>query len=223
MTEFDQYLSRLAQHEIKKSTSTLDARSIILIYAGVQLNSLGDYLANPSLNWTKKIVPIENIQFTGTNPTWNQILINQCDRNPLKFQDLITTQPQIRKLFEKTCVFDPANPILLRKSENIGKYKLLDGMHRFVGSLLAGEQTIEAYFPEIEDPELPWCEAHIVYDLIRAYLRSSKDTEAETELYHALKLLLRSYGNIRKLLLNRFNSDHLNNQKVQDIIQRVLS
>jgi hypothetical protein len=224
MTEFDTYLANLAQHEREKSRSlTSDPRNEILVNAGVRLNWLGDFFANPSIVWVKQTFDVNYIQFTGTNLEWNEILIKKCNRNPNEFIELINQHEEQRKKFENESSFDPNIPILVRKSDAVGKYKVLDGMHRFVGCILEGQITIEAYFSENEDNILPWCEPHVVYDLIRGYIRNAADEEGEKDLYHGLKLLLRAYGNVMDLLMNRFNTEYVDNEKVQKVIKKVLS
>ena len=95
-------------------------------------------------------------------------------------------------------------------------------MHRFVGAALEKRKTITAYVPIDGDKYLPVCEAHVVYDLIRGFQRHARDEEGKIQLYHALKLLARTYENVIELLEIRFDRGHVNDDEVQEIIARVI-
>lgn len=224
MKNFNNYLQRLAAHEEKKAKSRLtSSREKLLVWAGVLLNWLGDYLANPEIQWEGMELPIEKIQFTGTDPEWNKILIHQCGRSVKKFKKLLKSNPKIRNKFKKETSDRYRNElILVRKSEDLGYYKVLDGMHRFVWLVLNGEQIVKVYVPINEDECLPICEAHVVYDLIRGFIRHGKGKQGEIELYYGLMLLARTYANVKDLLAKRFDEKHVMDKDVQEVIRRVL-
>jgi hypothetical protein len=224
MTDFENYLYHLALHEEEKSQLlTIDPREKILINAGIRLNWMGDYLANPNIVWSELTkINVNDIQFTGTNHKWNQILIQQCDRSPARFHELITQNPQIKEMFHVESSYNPDLPILVRKSEDAGKYKVFDGMHRFVGALINGQSTIMVYFPKNEEEILPWCENHVVYDLIRGFMRNANDSDGELQLLYALKLLLRTYGNVREYLVLLLAQEVGITKPTQKIIQKAL-
>jgi hypothetical protein len=221
MNDFEKYLHDLAKHESKKSKSFLDSRKSILVNAGIRLNWLGDFLANPRINYKKKDVAVENILFTGTTPDWNKVLMDKCDRSVKKFQDLIKVDKKIKKKFTAEASFG-TEPILMHGPDEKGFYRIFDGMHRFVGSVIENRKTITAYIPTNSKKHLPICEAHTVYDLIRGFERNANDEEGKTELYHALKLLVRTYENVLELLMKRFDSAHISNIEVQKIITKVI-
>ena len=222
MDKFKKYLEQLANHEDKKPDFYLrNSRTRILVNAGIRLNWLGDFFANPEIKWKEQELSLERIQFTGTNSEWNKILIDQCGRSVNKFQVLIEKQPKLKEKFQKEASFGD-EIILVRKSENKGFYKVLDGMHRFVGTVLEDRKKVQVFFPVNEDEFLPICEAHTVYDLIRGFIRNAKDEKGEIELYHGLKLLCRTYANVRELLTERFNENYVHDNKVQEIIKKVL-
>jgi hypothetical protein len=224
MINFDDYLLSLAKHEEEKTNQFLtDPRGKILVHAGVRLNWMGDFFANPELKWSKQTtLDINQIQFTGTAPDWNEILIDRCGRSPKIFLDLVSSNPIIKEKFINELSFDPNLPILVRRSEDEGRFKVLDGMHRFLGAILNNQTEINVFYPLHEDSILPWCEAHVVYDLIRGFQRNANDSEGEKELYYSLKLLLRSYGNVKDLLVNRFNANYVSDDRVQKIILKLL-
>jgi hypothetical protein len=219
MDDFEQYLETLSQHEEQKGN--LSSREKILVYAGVYLNSMGDFLANPNIHYTKKQIPIEQVLFTGTSPDWNEILIKQCKRSVAQFQALIQQDTAIKEFFTKKASFEPI-PILLHGPDEDSFYRVFDGMHRFVGAILANHTVVEAYVPTNVSEHLPICEAHVVYDLIRAFQRHAKDESGKKELYYALRLLARTYENVIELLKSRFNSTYVSDDEVQEIITRVI-
>ncbi|NTW22177.1 hypothetical protein HGA34_01370 [Candidatus Falkowbacteria bacterium] len=221
MNKFEKYLSDLAAHEESKSKKQLDPRGRILVNAGVGLNWIGDYLANPKIKYRKIKLPVEKILFTGTNPGWNKILLERCDKSVEKFSDLMAKNAVVRKKFETEASFG-SEPILLRGPDESGMYRVLDGMHRFVGAVLKDKKTITAYAPINEGKYLPVCEAHVVYDLIRGFQRHAKDKQGEVELYHALKLLTRTYGNATELLKRRFSYKYVADKEVQAVIAKVI-
>jgi hypothetical protein len=88
--------------------------------------------------------------------------------------------------------------------------------------LVNGQNSIMVFFPLNEDKVLPWCENHIVYDLIRGFTRNANDPDCELQLFYALKLLLRSYGNVREYLISQLDQGFEIDKTVQKIIQKAL-
>ena len=222
MNKFEQYLKQFADHEDEKSKPLLrDPRARILVNAGIRLNWHGDFFANSEIKWQELELPIEKVQLAGTSLEWNKILIDRCKRSAVKFKELIRKHPEIREKFTREASFGD-ELILVRESEDKGFYKVLDGMHRFVGALLRDKEKIKVWFSINGKEHLPICESHVVYDLIRAYIRNAKDEQGKAELYHALKLLSRTYANVKDLLCNRFNENYVHDDEVQNIIKKVL-
>lgn len=223
MTKFERYLKNLAIHEKEKRYDTLPDRIKILVMSGVALNWLGDYLANPKIKWIEKQIAIGKIKFTGTGPEFNKILIDRCGRSPEKFKDLITQDSKIKKIFQNYAT-KSSIPILVRPDEeNKGYYKVLDGMHRFIGAIFAGKNKVAVWLPENDQKALPECEYHVIYDLIRGYQRNARDKEGKKELYHALKLLSRTYSNVKKVLQERFHQGWVRDaEDVHKVIEKVL-
>jgi len=222
MSKFEAYLKELAQHEKEKTKGFLkDPQQTILVHAGISLNWLGDFFANPEIEWVRKSLLVEKIQFTGTNPEWNRILTDQCKRSVAKFRSLIKKYPELESRFRKEASFGD-EIILVRKSEDKGFYKALDGMHRFMGAVLQKKKHVWVYLAVNEDKHLPICEAHVVYDLIRGFCRHAHDEQGKEQLYHALKLLSRTYANVFELLRERFNADYVHDNDAQAVITRVL-
>lgn len=221
MNNFDKYIEKLADHEDRKYKSINDPRKRILVDAGIGLNWLGDYLSNPNIEYKKINLSIYKVLFTGTSPEWNKILIDRCERSAKKFQKLIDRDKSIKKKFIHKASYG-LEPILVRHSDKKGYYKVLDGMHRFIGAVIKKRRIIKAFIPINEDEHLPICEAHVVYDLIRGVKRHAADEQGEAELYHSLKLLARTYENVTYLLKNRFNSDYVVDERIQKIIKKVI-
>ncbi|MBU4216849.1 hypothetical protein L6270_03410 [Candidatus Parcubacteria bacterium] len=221
MNQFEQYLENLGKHEDEKSKSLLDSRGLILVNAGIHLNRIGDYIANPKIKYKKIRIPMEKILFTGTEPDWNKILIEKCHRRVDEFKTLVAKDDRIRKKMESEASFGNET-ILLRESNEAGYYLVFDGMHRFVGAVLKNKKNILAYVPINEKKHLPICEAHVVYDLIRSFQRVKKDKISKQELYCALRLLARTYENVIGLLEKRFDFKNLPDEDVQEIIKKVV-
>jgi len=221
MNDFEKYIENLADHEDDKSKSFLDPRTRILVNAGIRLNWIGDFLANPNIRYKKIEVVITKVLFTGTNLDWNKILIEKCGRFVKKFQELIEQDEEAKKRFTQEASFGN-EPILMRGPDEKGFYRVFDGMHRFVGAVIEKRKTVTAYVPINEDEYLPVCEAHTVYDLIRGFQRHAKDEQGKIELYHALKLLARTYANVIELLKTRFNFMYVADDEVQEVIKKVI-
>lgn len=221
MNKFEKYIESLAVAEDKKSKALLDSRGRVLVNAGIQLNWIGDFISNSKIKYKLIKVPINKVLFTGTNPNWNKILIDRCEKSVEKFQALIKNNSEIKERFFKEALFGD-EPILMRGPDENGLYRIFDGMHRFVGAVLKNKKTISAYVPINEDKYLPTCEAHVVYDLIRGFQRHAKDQQGKRELYCALKLLARTYENVVGLLKNRFNFKYIPDKEVQKVIEKVI-
>ncbi|MEM1312805.1 MAG: hypothetical protein AAGF07_05080 [Patescibacteria group bacterium] len=222
-TDFEKYLADLAEHEQQKSLNILknNPREIIKLFAGHRLNWLGDYFGNSNIVWSKIHLEINKIKFTGTSPELNIILKEKCDGLPSKLIDLMNTDQKVRAVIEKYASYSE-EPILVRNNQSGDNFLVLDGTHRLLGKILHKAQKIWVWYPENEFELLPECEAHVVYDLIRGYIRHAKDEEGKIALQHSLKLLIRTYSNVKSLLQNRFNSNYVSDPSVQEVIAKVL-
>lgn len=221
MNEFDEYLCGLADHEDEWNKKNLGPRERILVNAGVRLNWLGDFLANPKIKYKKIDLPVDQVVLTGTNPDWNRILLDKCGRSVEKFRALIERDKKVREKFTKEASFG-TEPILTRGPDEKGFYHVFDGMHRFVGAVIKNRRKVKAYVPTNADKHLPVCEPHTVYDLIRGYGRHARGARGRKELYHALKLLARTYENVPDLLRKRFSAKYIPDDEVQKIIKKVV-
>jgi hypothetical protein len=222
MNTFEDYLEKLAEHEVETAFERLpDPRDRILVAAGVKLNWLGDYFGNDKIRWELQNIPVENIQFTGGPQRWNKILLEECERSVEKFKKLMTDRPEVKKLFESEASFSE-EPIIVRHDfEKTGNYKILDGLHRFVGALLQDREEIASYVPHNESEHRPVLEPHVIYDLIRGYLRSDRDGLAKERLLLALQLLAETYDNVLPLLKERFNENYIFADDVQEITRKI--
>lgn len=221
--DINNYIKKLANLEEKKSKAyKSDSRHRILVHSGVLLNWLGDYFANPNIKWRKVSLFTKDILMTGVDPKWNELFITKCKRksnNLIKFINKdIKLKNQVMKWASSS---KSSNIILVRKDKE--RYKIIDGMHRFVKHILSGKEKIKVYVPVNETSELPYCEPHVVYDLIRGFQRNAYDTQGKMQLKHALILLSRTYSNVRQLLKDRFNENWTLDKEVQKIIKTVLS
>ncbi len=221
MQDFDHYLQELADHEDEKGRSLIDARGRILVNAGIRLNWIGDAVANPEIRYESQDVSVDSVLFTGTSLAWNKILIDQCERSVNQFRTLMKHKPALKRKFRQEALFSH-KPVLLRGPDDKGFYRVVDGMHRFVGAVINNQATIPAFVPVNESEKLPVCEAHVVYDLIRGFLRHANDAQGRVELEQALKLLVRTYANVADLLRERFSATYVSEQAVQEVIGRVL-
>jgi hypothetical protein len=221
--EFEIYLKALVEHEQEKSLVWLKDHPYesIKVFAGHKLSWLGDYFGNPKIKWQKKQININDIRFTGTNTELNAILIEKCGMSVSVLLDLIETDKDVKNLVEKNATFSD-HMIVVRHDFKDGKYLMLDGTHRLLGYILKGDKAINVWYPVNEREYLPECEAHVIYDLIRGFLRTNKDEESCNELYYSLKLLSKTYGNVSELLEKRFNQNYVFDSQVQAIISKVL-
>lgn len=223
MEKFEEYLKDIADHEEEKAKDYLaNPRQKTLIFSGIHLNWLGDFVANPKLRWEERELPVTSFKLTGASEDWNEILIKRCERSVTKLQELLASDPAIKEKFEQESSTS-TDPILVRHSDKEGQYKVLDGMHRFVGTVVRGQAKVKCYLAVNEDEILPICEPHTVYDLLRAYQRHARDEAGKTELYHALKLLARTYENVPELLRTRFDKNHVFEEDIREIIAKVLA
>lgn len=221
--KFEKFLKDFADHEEQKTAYIFkEPRNKILVCAGMHLNWMGDFFANPKIKWKLKEIDVEKIIFTGTGePKWNDILLKECERSPEKFQKMLKEKPEIKRYFEKASFGD--EPIIVRKAnDKKGFFKTIDGMHRAVGAAISGKKKVMAWVPTNEEKHLPYCEAHTIYDLIRGYIRNRRTKEGQKELYYSLKLLKNTYGNVEKLLKERFNEKWVFEKDVQAVIKKVL-
>ena len=223
-SEFENYLIDLAEHEQDKSLALLEnnPNETIKVFAGHKLNWLGDFFGNSKIIWAKKSIPLNQIKFTGTSPELNEILLEKAHRSPEKLIELVGSNKITKQTIEKHATYSD-HLIVVRNEFDTGKYLMLDGTHRLLGLILSGVNEVSVWYPVNEREFLPECEAHVIYDLIRGYLRNAKDEQGKIELYHALRLLDRTYGNVADLLKNRFSEKYMFDSGVQEIIRTILN
>jgi len=217
---FEDYIQRLAQHEADKSEPLLrDPRQVILIHAGIRLNSLADFLTDPLIEWSLAQVPVDQITFTSTLPEWNEIFLRRCLRSPERLARLLKQDALVRSKVAEWASYSD-EPLLLKTTAD--GLRVLDGMHRFVGAIVQQKTSVSAFVQVGTTRSLPLCEAHTLYDLIRGFLNSARDMSGRADLLASLRLMCRSYRNAASLLRERFDPAHLPDPEVQEVIGEVL-
>lgn len=219
MTTFpdQEFLQQLVEHHRRKALSVVDAESEMLLWSGVSMNWIADFLTDESARWEKREIKIDNLYLTGTNPSWNKVIIDQANRSPVKLRQILQAQPELRSLFSEAKFH--VLPILIRIDK--GKMKVFDGMHRTIGAILADRKTMTAFICTTHGSARPHCEPHVVYDILRSHIR--KINQDRPGLIAALRYLRHSYANVDDLLRNRFNHDWVPDDEIQKIIQEALS
>lgn len=211
------FLDRLVKHMQDKVNASQEPLEKLLTSCSAAMNWVADYITDETINWTKETLEIDDLYLTGTNPEWNAIIIDRCQRSPNKLKELLKTDPKVAALFSKAEFKDL--PILVRQEEE--KYKVLDGMQRTIAAIRDGKKTIEAFVARSSGKFRPNCEPHVVYDLLRAYHRGiNKDREG---LVVALRFLRHSYANVENLLKTRFSKPYIpGDDEIQEIIREAL-
>jgi len=221
MTQFEQYIKKLAIHEDERNRKEMNPREIILVNSGISMNRIGDFIANPKIKFKKISVPLEKVLFTSTNPDWNKILIKKCQRKVELFRQLINKDEELKNKISQDASFGN-EPVLLHGPDESGNYRPFDGMHRIVGAVIKNRKVITAYVPVNIEKHPPICEPHIIYDLIRAY-QKLKNTRNEQSLINALVLLGQYYDNVPNLLKQRFDKRRVLDKDVQKIITKTIA
>jgi len=201
---------------LRKRVDDLELDEQILVYAGVHLNWIGDVISDSTVQWSLEDIPVTDLYLTGTNQQWNKIILDQAEGSPKKLKMLMINDPTIAIVFHDITI--TAEPILVVHYKE--KYRVFDGMHRVVAAIRDDKLTIKAYVAELTAITQPFCEPHVVYDLLRSYQRKI-NTDREG-LISALRFLRKSYANVNWLLENRFNKEHVRDDEIQEIIKESL-
>lgn len=205
-------------HQKKARERFTDLGEELLMYSGVLLNWVGEWITDPSVRWEKRVVRVDDLTLTGTNPTWNAVVIDHAHREPRQLRELFRDS-EIVRLFEG--VQWSSVPILVRVNLQDGeKLKVLDGMKRTIAAIRDGRDMIEAWIGRRTDPARPCIEPHVIYDILRAAQQGRGSLD---DLRAALRFLLQTYGNTRNLLKHRFNSEWLRDSKLNALVQEVLA
>ena len=208
MNSIESYIDQLFEKNKLKVLSRYDTRQLIMMLSGAQLNWAGDYLGNPAIPLRIQNLKHEEITMTGTHKEWNDVLKVRCKGRPQAFLDLIEGDPSIIEGFLRPGL-DYSVPLFTRYNPSENTYRIFDGMHRFVNQLIEGKREFISVVYDESDKHLPWCEEHVVYDLIRAYQKNAHDEDGKNQLKQALILILRSYGNAEEALKKRIEAlDH---------------
>lgn len=211
------YLDELIECERRKFETEATLLERLVVYSGTTMNWISDFILDSGISWRKEELPIDELYLTGTTPEWNKIIIEEAARNPQLLRNLLASQAEVRELFSS--VEWNEKPILVRKDE--GKNKVFDGMHRVIAGIRDGRTQITAFIGELTAPIYqPVCEPHVVYDLLRAYLR--KINTDRQGLVVALRFLRKSYANVDSLLKQRFDFSGIPDEEIQEIIQEAL-
>lgn len=199
------YLIKLAKRQKGKAEASLgdDVTKKVLVYSGVLLDWVGEWVSDKSVKWQKKRMKVDDLTLTGTGPTWNKIIIDQAKRSPARFRRLLKNQ-NMGRIFSG-CKFDKM-PILVRveKKDKKVEYKVLDGMTRVIGAIIEGKKVVNAYVGERKGRTRAEIEAHVIYDLLKAYRQGRGKKE---DLLVAIRYLRETYGNVDELLKTRFNKE----------------
>lgn len=218
MTFPDQdYLLTLRERMLLKTETTHDLVSQLLAYAGMELNWIGDFISDENIEWQKEEIEISKLFLTGMNPEWNHYIKTLANGSPTVMSRLMREDTQLQHMCKE--IPDDSFPILIRKE---GKdFKVLDGMPRTLKALWDERETILGYIAYPQDHARPWCEAHVVYDIIRAYQRGLNTNKKDC--IAALRFLKNSYGNVEYLLRTRFSKQWTHDEHIQNIIEESLS
>lgn len=212
----NKYLKNLVKNLEAKNAKRQSNIDKLLMHSGAAMNWIADYITDDNVIWKKEKLLVDKLYLTGTNPEWNKIVIDICERSPKKLRKYFKDYPEASKIF-KVAAFESI-PVLVRYDE--GKYKILDGMHRIIAAIRKGKKYIIGYVARIKNRPKPKCEAHVIYDILRAYQRGiNKDSK---RLETSLSYLKKSYNNVKWLLKNRFNENWVHDEKIQKIIKKVL-
>ncbi|MDA9129214.1 hypothetical protein N9J72_01935 [Candidatus Gracilibacteria bacterium] len=218
----EKYLQSLVEHEMSTYFKEYckDSRQAMILLGGVALNFMGDLLGNPESQFTHMQIKISDIILTGTNPEVNTIVLDMAERDPIKLGILLRENKEIKKVLGEFAS-QGTETILAVKIDNV-KYKVFDGMHRIIGHILAEKEYIDAYVLENYGEFFPKIEAHVVYDIIKAFQRSDKTLQDEQDCIGALRLLVKNTKNSQKILQERFDIKHLPDSQVQSLITQAL-
>lgn len=212
-----EYLRRLQQHLREKFERQVDTDGQVLAFTGGLLNWVGDFLTDPNVAWSEDPnLSIDRLTLTGTNPEWNKIVLEECERSPQKFRQRLQADPTATALFASAT--DDGTPILVRLDGE--ELKVLEGMHRVIAAVRDGRQTVHAFVAEQRGPVRPSCEPHVVYDLLRAYERNKN--LSRSDLIAALRFLVSAYGNVETFLRERFSRGWLRDEEASKIVDEVL-
>lgn len=211
------YLEELVASERQTFEASYSPLERLITYSGAAMNWVSDFILDPGVSWEKTVLAIDELYLTGTTPEWNTIIIEKANRNPHLLREIIASQPEVKMLFSTAKWSN--KPILVRREEQ--KNKVFNGMHRVVAAICDGRTEISAFVGELTASSYqPVCEPHVVYDLLRAYIRQiNPDRDG---LITALRFLRKSYANVDALLHHRFNISGIPDPEIQKIIQETL-
>ena len=100
------YLQKLIKRQKGKAEASLRGNEVgqVLMYSGVLLDWVGEWVSDTSVSWQKKKIKIDDLTLTGTGPEWNKIILEKAERSPRKLRQLFEDK-KIHKVFEK-CRYD---------------------------------------------------------------------------------------------------------------------
>jgi len=192
----------------------------LLAYTGGLINWVGDYLTDENVEWSKETMKVDDIILTGTNPEFNAVIVDQCQRDAKQLRDLLNSDSEVKKLFDKI-EYNLDNPILVRKKDD--NFMVLDGMYEMMALVRDNVDEIEVYVAR-EKPgatPLPYCEPHLIYDIIRPCHRGyNRDIPG---VIAALRFVKNSYANAKDLIKERFNEKWvLEDEELSKAIKQLL-
>lgn len=210
---FVQALAQRMRAKVEASQDTLDQ---LLADCGMQLNWVGEWLTDKEVAWKKRELLIDNLTLTGTQPAWNTVILDECERSPKKLRERLASDVSAQELFSGAIA--DGLPILVRIDGETTK--VLDGMRRTIAAIRDGQEKIWAWVGRRTGKGQPVCEPHVIYDLLRVYDEGINPDRSELSV--ALRYLKQSFANVESLLRRRFDRERVRNDELQKVIAEVL-
>lgn len=183
-------------------------RFLAAISDGFKLNWLFRILSSDQFSWRREIWPIKDITLTGVNPIVNQIVIEKCQRDPIKLRQYLKVNPQNLKVLEEQGLKPHPKrdnrAILLRQDG--AEFKVLDGMRRTCLAAISGKEEIEAYVGyQVNPAGRAQISPDKVYFLTLLYEDSTSEEKQEIKesLQQLLAFLPRRFRNAKAVLEER--------------------
>ena len=197
-----------------------EPRQALILLWWVALNNIWDILWNPAVKSIHRQIPVGDIILWWTTPDIDNITLHMAERDTWKLSKIIDQHDDIRNQLDDFASY--GNETILVISQDDGKYKIFDGMHRLVGHVLSKKETIDAYVITNYGDFLPRIEPHVIYDIIKSFHRSDKSIEDEQDFIWAIRLLAKNTDNTTQLLQTRFDITHVKDTHIQTLITQAL-
>ncbi|HPN67413.1 MAG TPA: hypothetical protein PLZ62_02040 [bacterium] len=192
----EKIIKQLALEHADIFADDYDDRQKLAVYSEARLNWVNAIISDDYYDWEQEELLIANLQLTGTIPEYNKIIIDKCERSPVKFAAYLKRE----NCYDLFVCNNKSNETILIEYRD-GKYYVLHGMYHVIKLIINGQDKLTAWIGhnsfQIKKPNV---EPSVAYFFLREYRRGTIPQKEKEHLLETLRLIYQYTNNGPRLL-----------------------